>query len=102
MLHKWYVSQSKASKSALSNKIFKSIKTKKGIGGDIVANVFSKTYFMITDDAIKEAEDNAKLIVKSVNYHDELVKVLSKILTNNNLESFDEAKDLLNRLEKED
>ncbi len=53
---KLYVSHSPVRRSQISPRLFKSIKTSKGIGGKIVINVFG--------DSIKECEDMAAKIVE--------------------------------------
>jgi hypothetical protein len=58
----WYVSHSKVAISPMSKRVFKSVKTKSGIGGNIVANAFGGVGGIPLTKHIEEAEANAKLI----------------------------------------
>lgn len=79
----WYVSHSPVVKSTLSDKVFKSVKTTKGIGGHIIANCFSTgpNSIMKAKEAIAEAEANAAFVVKACNKYEILTKGLSDLKT---------------------
>jgi len=61
-----YVSHSPATKSKLSGKFYKSLKSQKGIGGQIILNTFGSTK--------NEATDNAEFICKAVNEYSTLIE----------------------------